>query len=71
MYIYIYICIYIYYVFTENICSPYNLMQVLVLCKHVLILQNNDSNILTLKVAQYLKKLGNIGNITKMLGERA
>ena len=35
-------------------------MQVVVFCKHVLILQNNDSNILTLKVAWYLKKLSYI-----------
>ena len=30
-------------------------MQVVVFCKHVLILYNNDSNVLTLKVARYLK----------------
>ena len=30
-------------------------MQVVVFCKHVLILYNNNSNVLTLKVARYLK----------------
>ena len=29
---------YVYYVFTENICSACNPMQVVVFCKHVLIL---------------------------------
>ena len=29
---------YIYYIFTENICSACNPMQVVVFCKHVLIL---------------------------------
>ena len=47
---------YVYYIFTENICSARNPMQVVVFCKHVLILYNNDSNFLTLKVAQYLNQ---------------
>ena len=42
---------YVYYVFTENNCSPRSPMQVVVFCKNVLILQNNDSNFLTLNVA--------------------
>ena len=42
---------YVYYIFTENICSACYPMQVVVVCKHVLILYNNDSNFLTLKVA--------------------
>ena len=37
--------------FTENICPAPNAMQVAVFCKRVLILQNNESNCLTLKVA--------------------
>ena len=41
----------VYYIFTENNCSACNPMQVVVFCKNVLILQNNDSNFLTLKVA--------------------
>ena len=40
-----------YYIFTDNICSARNSMKVVVFCKHVLILQNNDSNFLTWKVA--------------------
>ena len=39
------------YIFTENICSAHNPMQVVVFCKLVLILYNSDSNFLTLKVA--------------------
>ena len=42
---------YVYYIFTENICSACNPKQVLVFSKNVLILQNNDSSFLTLKVA--------------------
>ena len=42
---------YVYYIFTENIWSAHNPMQVVVFSKHVLILYNNDSNFLTLKVA--------------------
>ena len=38
---------YVYYIFTENICSACNTKQVVVFCKNVLILQNNDSNFLT------------------------
>ena len=41
---------YIYYIFTDSICSACNSMQVVVFCKNVLILQNSDSNFLTLKV---------------------
>ena len=40
----------VYYIFTENICSACNPMQVVVFCKHVLIVYN-DSNFLTLKAA--------------------
>ena len=43
--------IYIYYIFTENICPTRNATQVVVFCQNVLILQKNDSNFLTLKVA--------------------
>ena len=46
---------YVYYIFTENICSTRNPMQVVVYCKHLLTLYKNDSNSLTLKVALYLK----------------
>ena len=42
---------YLYYVFTDNIYFVCNPMQVVVFCKHVLILQKNDSKFLTLKVA--------------------
>ena len=42
---------YAYYLFTENICSSRNPMQVTVFYKHVLILYNNDSDFLTLKEA--------------------
>ena len=42
---------YVYYIFTDNIYFAYNPMQVIAFCKNVLILQNNDSNFLTLKVA--------------------
>ena len=42
---------YVYYIFTENICSAWNPVQVVVFCKNVLILKNNGSNFLTLKVA--------------------
>ena len=42
---------YVHYIFTENICFAHNLMQVVVFCKHVLILKNSDSIFLTLKVA--------------------
>ena len=42
---------YVYYIFTENICSAYNQMQVVVFCKHVLILYNSDLKFLTFKVA--------------------
>ena len=42
---------YVYYIFTENNCSARNPMQVVVFYKNVLILQNKDSNFLTLKVA--------------------
>ena len=41
----------LYYIFTENICSSCNTIQVIVFCKHVLILQKNDSIFLTLKIA--------------------
>ena len=40
-----------YYIFTVNICSARNPIQVVAFSKHVLILYNNDSNFLTLKVA--------------------
>ena len=40
-----------YYIFTENICSACNPVQMVVFCKHVLILQNNYSNFLTVKVS--------------------
>ena len=43
-----------YYIFTENICSARNPMQVVVFCKHVLILSKSDSNFLTLNLALYL-----------------
>ena len=45
-------CIYIYiFIFTENICCcARNPMEVVVFRKHVLILWNNYSNFLTLKV---------------------
>ena len=33
---------YVLYIFTENICSTCSLMQVVVFCRNVLILQNND-----------------------------
>ena len=42
---------YLYYIYTENICSAYNPMQMVVICKNELILKGNDSNFLTLKVA--------------------
>ena len=42
---------YVYYIFAENICSACNPMQVVVFCKDVLILQNNDSIFLTSKGA--------------------
>ena len=42
---------YVCYIFTDNICSACNPMQLVVFCKNVLILWNNDSNFLTLKVA--------------------
>ena len=42
---------YAYYLFTENICSARNPMQVVVFCKHALVFYNNDSNFLTFKVA--------------------
>ena len=38
---------YVYYMFTENICSSRSPMLVVVFCKRVLILQNKDSNFLT------------------------
>ena len=41
----------VYNIFTENICSACNPMQVVVFRKNVLILRNNDSHLLTLKVA--------------------
>ena len=41
---------YVYYIFTENICSACSLMQVVVFWKNVLIFWNNDLNFLTLKV---------------------
>ena len=40
-----------YCIFTENICPTWSSMQVAVFCKNVLILYNNDSRFLTLKVA--------------------
>ena len=40
-----------YYIFTENICSACNPMQVVVFLQNILILQNNDSNFLTSKVS--------------------
>ena len=42
---------YAHYIFTENICSVCSPMQVKVSYKNVLIMQNNDSNFVTLKVA--------------------
>ena len=39
------------YIFTDNICSACNPMQVVVFCKNVLLFQNNNSHFLTLKVA--------------------
>ena len=42
---------YVYYIFTANICSTCNPMQVVVFCKNVLILHSNNSNFLTLRVA--------------------
>ena len=45
---------YVYYIFTEDICSACNPMQVVVFCKHALILQNNDSNV-TLKDIDKIK----------------
>ena len=43
---------YVYYIFTENTCYACNPMQVVVFCKSVLILWNNDNeNFLTFKVA--------------------
>ena len=42
---------YVYNTFTENIYFACNPMQVVVFCKHVLILQNNDLNFLALKLA--------------------
>ena len=39
------------YIFIDNICSVCNLMQVVIFCKNVLILWNNDSDFLTLIVA--------------------
>ena len=51
---------YVYYIFTENICSARNPMKVVVFCKHLLTLYktlyNNDSNFPTLKAAQYLNR---------------
>ena len=41
---------FLYYIFTDNSCSARNPLQVVVFCKHVLTLYNNDSNFLTLKV---------------------
>ena len=38
---------YVYYIFTQNNCSVYKPMKVVVFCKHVLILQNNNSDFLT------------------------
>ena len=42
---------YMYQIFTENICSARNPMQVVVFCKCVLILYKKDSHFLPLKVA--------------------
>ena len=42
---------YVYYLFTNNICSARNRMRVVVFCEHVLILWNNQLYFLTLKVA--------------------
>ena len=41
---------YVYYIFTVNICSACNPMQVVAFCKNVLIFYNINSNFLTLKV---------------------
>ena len=40
---------YVYYIFTENICSARASGSFF--CKHVLVLYNNDTNFFTLKVA--------------------
>ena len=42
---------YVYYIFAENICSAFYPMQVVDFCKNALILYNNDSYFLILKVA--------------------
>ena len=38
------------YISTENVCSACDSMQVVIYCKNVLTLQNNDLNFVTLKV---------------------
>ena len=42
---------YVYYTFKKNYCSACNPVQVIVFYKNVLILQNNNSNFITLRVA--------------------
>ena len=42
---------YVYYIFTENICSACSSVPLVVFCKNILVLQKNDSDFLTLKVA--------------------
>ena len=42
---------YVYYIFTDNICSDCSPVQVVAFCKNILILSNRGSNFLTLKVA--------------------
>ena len=44
---------YAFCIFTENICSACNSMQMVFSCKNASILQNIDSNFLTLKLAYY------------------
>ena len=48
---------YVYYIFTENICSVCSVMQVVVSCKNILILQNSDSHFSNLKVHNTLINL--------------
>ena len=42
---------YVYYIFTENICSVCSNASGSIFCQIILILQNNDLNFLTMKVA--------------------
>ena len=62
----------VYYIVIENICSAYNPMHVVVFYKHVLILQESNSNFLTLKVAWYLNdnwtRITSVGILSPQMG---